>query len=215
MKSLGWLISVLLLLVSVVAFATVTVTVDGEVVDVESVVVNIQTLDDPDPPVEPPDPPVEPPVEPPEPPNECQDNSVDPITLRSWNQVFLGQFPMPTYQNVSWLVVPRFGYLSIAFNTGNTDDDGKISLLENSATGGIRKTSISECKGDLEVDSSCFKSYGLGGGLQWATNGRQGACQLKQNTTYYFNTTFLDANTNNGTWCVGTPCYVNIQVTNF
>jgi hypothetical protein len=166
-----------------------------------------------EPPVEPPlEPPIEPPLEPPiEPPSECSDTTA-PVTLRGWGQVFLGQFPMPTYQNVTYQTVPRFGYLSIAFDTGNIIDDGKLSLLENAATPGLRQTSISECKGDLNVAPECYKDYGLGGGLRWATNGKSGACPLQKNHRYYFNITFLDGIQSK---CGGDPCYVNIQATNF
>jgi hypothetical protein len=162
------------------------------------------------PPIDPP--PIDPPpIDPPPEPGNCEDTT-SPVTLKGWNQVFIAPFPMPTYQNVTFQVVPQYGYYSIGFDTGNTVDDGKISLLENGTTPGIRHTSISECKGDLNVVDSCKLSYGLGGGMRWATNGRAGSCDLKKNTRYYFNVTFL--NPDGTSACGGSPCYINLQITN-
>ena len=164
-------------------------------------------------PVEPPvEPPIEPPVEPPI-PSECEDSTAQG-TVKGWTQVWLGAFPMPTYQNVTYEIVPQHGYYAIAFNTGNVVDDGKISLLENPATPGRRLGAFSECKGDFNVSEDCWMTWGLGGGLRWATNGKSGACELKPNTDYYFNVTFTNPETGISN-CGHSPCYINLQHINY
>jgi len=158
-----------------------------------------------DPPVEPPEPPVEPPV-----PSECVD-STDDSTIKGWTQVFFGAWPYPTYQNVTYQQVPIDGYYAIQFNTGNVVDDGKLSLLENPNTPGRRLASYSECKGDFNVPDECKMIFGLGGGMWWSTKNRGGACELKPNTTYYYNVTFkVDGESE----CVGEPCYISFQYSN-
>ena len=162
------------------------------------------------PPIDPP--PVEPPIEPPvEPPEECVDSN-DPSTIRGWSTVFYGAFPLPTYQNVTYETVPENGYYAIQFNTGNAVDDGKLSLLENPATPGRRLAAYSECKGNFDVPDECKMVFGLGGGLTWSTSNKFGACELKPNTTYYFNITFKVDGENSE--CGSSPCYVSYQYTN-
>ena len=166
------------------------------------------------PPIEPPiEPPVEPPVEPPI-PSQCVDSELEG-TIKGWSQVWVGAFPYPTSDNVRWNVVPRKGYMAIQFNTRNFVSDGKITDLANGMTPGIRTGSYSECKGDFAVAPECKITWGLGGGLRWATNGRNNACVLKPDTVYYFNITFTDGVDGDSTTCRGAPCYVDLQYQNF
>lgn len=145
--------------------------------------------------------------------------SCDSVTLAgnvvNWSSFWYDAFPRPVYQNVTNYIIPQRGYLAIEFDTGNIIDDGKISALENASTPGIRKGSISTCPGNFDVPASCAYTWGLGGGLTWATNGKTGACQLDPNTTYYFNITFTDGVTANTSTCNSAPCRINLQHYNF
>jgi len=145
--------------------------------------------------------------------------SCDSVTLAgnvvNWSTFWSASFPGPVYQNVTNWIVPRRGYLALEFNTANFIDDGKISALENSSTPGLRTGSISTCPGDFDVTADCRYTWGLGGGLKWATNGKPGACPLDSNTTYYFNITFTDGVDLNTSTCNSAPCRINLQHINF
>lgn len=145
--------------------------------------------------------------------------SCDSVTLSgnttNWSSFWNASFPGPSYENATNRLVSQTGYLAIEFNTGNVIDDGKISALENSSTPGIRIGSISQCPGDFtEVPAECTYVWGLGGGIRWATNGKFGACDLEQNTTYYFNITFTDGVDPSSTSCSDSPCRINLQHVN-
>jgi len=148
-----------------------------------------------------------------------EQQSCDQVTLAgnivNWSSFWFTDFPGPVYENVTNWIIPQKGYLALEFDTGNINDDGKISALENSTTPGIRTGSISTCPGDFDVPADCYYQWGLGGGLRWATNGKSGACPLDANTTYYFNITFTDGVDLNSSTCGSTPCRINLQHTNF
>lgn len=143
----------------------------------------------------------------------------DTVTLSgnivSWGLFWSESFPGPAYENVTNWIIPQKGYLAIEFNTAHFIDDGKISLLENASTPGIRTGAYSECPGDFNVPAECKRTWGLGGGLSWATNGSLGSCELKPDTTYYFNVTFTDGEDLNTSTCSGSPCRINLQHLNF
>ena len=148
-----------------------------------------------------------------------EQQSCDSVTLAgnivNWSSFWFAAFPGPAYENVTNWIIPQRGYLALEFNTGNIVDDGKISALENSSTPGIRTGSISTCPGDFDVPAECSYIWGLGGGLNWATNNKPGACDLDANTTYYFNITFTDGVDLNTTTCGAAPCRINLQHVNF
>lgn len=141
--------------------------------------------------------------------------SCDQVTLAgnvvNWNSFWGVSFPGPVYENITNYIISQKGYLAIRFDTGNVVDDGKVSALENASTPGIRTGSYSQCPGDFNVPDECKTTWGLGGGLRWATNGKLGACQLQPNTTYYFNITFTDGVDPNSSSCNSTPCRINLQ----
>jgi len=147
-----------------------------------------------------------------------ESQSCDDVTLAGnivgWGTFWSAGFPGPSYENVTNWIIPQKGYLALEFNTGNINDDGKISALENSASPGIRTGSISQCPGDFNTPAECSYVWGLGGGLRWATNGKSGACDLESNTTYYFNITFTDGEDLNTSTCNNTPCRINLQHVN-
>ena len=98
----------------------------------------------------------------------------DTVTLSGiivdWGSFWTASFPGPVYENVSNIIVAQKGYLAIEFNTADFIDDGKISLLENPTTPGIRTGAFSECPGDFNVSAECQYSWGLGRfalGNQW------------------------------------------------
>ena len=168
-----------LLMLPFFACATnVTVTVDGVAVDVASVVVNIQTVTQP--PIEPPiEPPVEPPIEPPvQPPTSC--GAVPPNGVgQSWVSLFQTAFPGPRNKQVV-VAIPRNGYRSVAFNTGNINDSGAVRNFEAAASVGSRVIAISECVGDFEVAPICKKVVGTyQESIIWSTRNMAGYCNLK------------------------------------
>ena len=148
-----------------------------------------------------------------------EQQSCDPVTLAgnivNWSEFWYEAFPGPVYENVTYYIIPRLGYLAIEFNTANFIDDGKISALENPSSPGLRTGSISTCPGDFDVPAECRYTWGLAGGLPWATNGELGACALDSNTTYYFNITFTDGVDPDSSTCNSSPCRVNLQHYNF
>jgi len=143
----------------------------------------------------------------------------DSVTLAgnvvNWSSFWSAGFPGPVYENVTNWIIPRTGYLAIAFNTAGIIDDGKISALENPASPGLRIGSISQCPGDFNTPAECSDVWGLGGGIEWTTNGKSGACDLDSNTAYYFNITFTDGVNPNSTHCNAAPCRINLQHINF
>ena len=160
--------------------------------------------------------PIDPPIDPiPPTPTTCEDNSTLQGSAKAWTAVFYQSFPGPTYENVTNIVIPQRGFWSVAFNTGSAVDNGKLSLLENAASPGIRKGSISKCPGDFSAAPECSYSWGLGGGIEWATDGKAGACQLKRGTLYYFNVTYTNGVNPASSRCGATPCRINLQHYNF
>ncbi len=148
---------------------------------------------------------------PPPVPGSC---SASPLTgsTKTWLQFWGVDFPMPIYEN-RLDSIPSRGYKAYEFNTGNIVDNGQFVSVGVTSTSGIRKGAISECPGDFKVAPACDYSWGIGGGINWATNGKAGACQLQPNTTYYFSLTFTDGFDPASATCTGN-CTVKIQVVN-
>lgn len=130
-----------------------------------------------------------------------------------WKTFWLVDFPSPGYDN-RFATIPRTGYLALKFETGSLVDDGKMSTIETTVTDGIRIGTFSECPGDFDVAPECDYVWGISGGIRWATNGRAGACQLKPNTTYYFNVTFTDGVNGSTTTCNTSRCITTLQAVN-
>lgn len=133
--------------------------------------------------------------------------------VQSWNNFWGTGFPMPKSDS-QFMSIPIKGYVALKFNTGSVIDDGKISSIETTTTTGVRLGSFSACPGDFEVPAECKLIWGLGGGIRWATNGRDGACDLAPNTTYYFNITYTDGISASTTTCLSSPCVTNMQHSN-
>ena len=204
-----------LLLLPIMAFAhpPATVLIDGVSYVPETAV-------EPPVPVEPPKPPipVEPkppvPVEPKPPvPQTCGTPSLTAATNREWTQVFRDAWPQPVSAQKR-LYIPTRGYYSVSFNTGNVSDAGFFTNIEASGTIGYRLGAVSECPGDFNVQDECQYKWGGNGGIFWSTNDRAGYCQLKANTTYYWNLTFTDGINPDSSRCVGSYCETYFQVSN-
>ena len=134
--------------------------------------------------------------------------------VKSWSSFWLVSFPGPGSDS-RYLTIPQTGYVAIKFDTGNIVDDGKMTTIETTITDGIRLGAFSECPGDFDVEPECDFVWGISGGIRWATNGRDGACQLKPNTTYYFNVTFTDGVNPSSTSCKSTTrCVTTLQHSN-
>jgi len=142
----------------------------------------------------------------------CPNPSLSGI-VKSWESFWLVNYPAPGYDN-RFATVPRTGYLALRFETGNLVNDGKMSTIETTVTDGVRLGSFSECPGDFDVEPECDYVWGISGGIRWATNGRSGACQLKPNTTYYFNVTFTDGVDSSTSTCKTTKCVTTLQHVN-
>ena len=149
------------------------------------------------------------------PQNATQNCSASPLagTVKSWDSFWLVSFPAPGYDN-RFATIPTKGYLALKFDTGSIVDDGKMSTIETTVTDGVRKGAFSECPGDFDVAPECDFVWGISGGIRWATNGRAGACQLKPNTTYYFNVTFTDGVNPSTTTCYTSRCITTLQHVN-
>jgi hypothetical protein len=130
-----------------------------------------------------------------------------------WTSFWDASFPGPVYGD-EYGVVFRSGYLAVEFNTGDVVDHGLLVTVGTTLTSGTRLGSVSECAGDFDVEPECQHSWGIGGGITWATDGTPGACQLKPNTTYYFNVTFTDGVDLHSTTCDKSPCWARFQHVN-
>jgi hypothetical protein len=138
----------------------------------------------------------------------CATPPLDGI-VDTWKSFWQYDWPKPTYAN-RYATIPRYGYYALEFNTGNIVSSGKIFTVETTVTDGVRLGAISECPGDFNVAPGCDYSWGIGGGLSWATNGATG-CQLAPNTTYYFNLTFTNGVNPSVSTCSSSPCITTIQ----
>ncbi len=147
-------------------------------------------------------------------PTNCSAPALSGGNVVAWSSFWGGtEFPLPSFAT-SYATVPRQGYLALKFNTGSIVDDAFITSIETTQTDGARFGAFSECPGDFNVAPECDYVWGLGGGIHWATDGMSGACQLKPNTTYYFNITFTDGVNPGSTTCSSTPCVTKLQVVN-
>jgi hypothetical protein len=145
---------------------------------------------------------------------EPQTCSTAPLsgTIKSWQSFWMVSFPNPGYDN-RFATIPKTGYLALKFNTGDLVEDGKMTTIETTVTDGLRLGSFSECPGDFDVAPECDYVWGISGGVRWATKGRSGACQLKPNTTYYFNLTFTDGVDPATSSCLTSNCVTTLQHT--
>jgi hypothetical protein len=130
--------------------------------------------------------------------------------IQEWSSLWLVNFPKPTYDN-RYVTIPRFGYHAIRFNTGNILSNGRISTIETTVTDGVRLGAISECPGDFDVEPECDHVWGISGGINWTTVGRDGSCELQPNTDYYVNLTYTDGENASSTTCFSSPCITNVQ----
>ena len=151
-----------------------------------------------------PAPPPPPPVE-----GECPTPALAGVEL-DWSDPFMVNFPEPGFDNV-FVTIPQKGYYALKFNTGDVLDVGRMGSIETTVTDGVRLGSFSQCPGDFDVAPECDYIWGISGGITWATNGRDGACQLQANTTYYFNITFTDGVNASTTSCNSSPCITTLQ----
>jgi len=143
--------------------------------------------------------------------SSCQSSLTGEVI--SWENFWQVFFPAPISDN-KFAAIPRTGFLALKFNTGNIVDDGKMTTIETTITDGVRLGAFSECPGDFDVAPLCRYTWGIGGGVRWATNGRADACQLKPNTSYYFNVTFTDGISGTTSTCSTSRCITNLQYSN-
>ncbi len=149
---------------------------------------------------------------PPPGPDNCP---IQPLTgtQATWMELWGIGFPKPGYATRND-IVPFSGYRAYEFYTGNIVDNGFVTEVGNTQTSGLRRGSISECPGDFNVAPECDQVWGIGGGIGWATDGKAGSCQLKANTTYYFNMTFTDGFDSKSSTCDSNPCVISVQHVN-
>ena len=134
-------------------------------------------------------------------------------TTWAWSDFWGVEFPLPTYDN-KLVDVYRFGYDAFEFNTGSVVDNGLLVTVGVTFTQGTRLGAITKCPGDFNAPPECQHSWGIGGGIEWATDGLEGACQLEPDTTYYLNITFTDGFDKTESSCEKSPCYTKVQAVN-
>lgn len=133
--------------------------------------------------------------------------------LKQWSDFWGTDFPGPISGDEISAVV-RTGYMAIEFDTGDIVDSGLFVSIGLTITTGTRFGAVSECPGEFDVAPECDHSWGIGGGITWATDGTTGACTLKPNTTYFFNITFTDGFDPNSSTCTSSQCKVRMQYIN-
>lgn len=148
----------------------------------------------------------------PDPTTNCTASTLSGVT-KTWHSFWGVSYPGPGYSNKN-ATIARSGYMALKFDTGNIVDNGLLVTVGNTITSGVRFGAISECPGDFKVARECDHVWGLGGGISWATNGKTGACQLKPNTTYYFNVTFTDGFDSTSSTCKSSSCVATLQHVN-
>lgn len=138
-----------------------------------------------------------------------------------WASVLGQTWPQPSYSQRT-LTVPRGGYLSIAFDTGDFAGwRGSYKTITAIGTLGNRLIAISKCAGDfseqlpiMDLDA-CTEDQYNGGAVAWSTQTTpsSGFCGLDPNTTYYINITFVEGGVAGNTdRCSGTSCRTVLQV---
>lgn len=146
------------------------------------------------------------------------DPSVCDVTLessyfRSWALSFGDAFPGPNFTRIPFAYVPFDGYTAYTFETGDVEDGGFVATFQANGTGGARLISISEVPGCFDVNPNC-KTGIRDSDLEWDTTGTsETACQLKKQTTYYWNITFTNGVDPATTRCPG-DCYAGLVVNN-
>lgn len=148
----------------------------------------------------------------PSPKTTCSASPLSGVT-KTWNSFWGVNFPQPGYANKN-ATLARSGYMALKFETGSIVDSGLLVTVGNTITSGVRTGAISVCPGEFRVAKECDHVWGLGGGISWATNGKTGACQLKPNTTYYFNVTFTDGFDSRSSTCTTSNCISTLQHVN-
>ena len=198
----------LLMLPFFVEAQTVTLTVNGKPFPFETMVVNI-TGDAPEPP-EPPIPPVEPPIPPIDPPP----TGCGPLPPNGVGQPYVDLFgtAFPGPKNGQHVVtIPRNGgYRALVFTTDDRFDSGAFRNIEAAATPGWRRIAISRCPGRFDVDPICTVMIGTTQDqVLWSTQPWADTryCYIEKNTTYYWNTEFLEP-------CTTRYCNTVLRVSN-
>ena len=142
-----------------------------------------------------------------------------PLTgvIKQWGEFWKEDFPGPGFEVVDTVVL-KTGYVALEFNTGDVVDNALMVSVGNTFTAGIRTGTFSECPGDFDAAPECSHAWGLGGGITWATDDEDGACQLKPNTTYFFNLTFTDGFDSQSSTCESQvnsrECWATLQHVN-
>ena len=142
------------------------------------------------------------PPDPPLPPEDCNVTLQGDVT--GWYTAFRTSWPKPS-SGQKMLSVKERGYRSIKFKTGSVVDSGAYSSFEAAGTKGSRFMALSDTEGCFDVTKECM-ARGRTTGIGWSTTGIPGGCQLKPNTTYYWNMTFTDGSNPASSSCVGSLC---------
>ena len=119
--------------------------------------------------------------------------------------MFSTPWPGPSQAQIR-VGLPEFGYYAVEFATGSVVDAGLLSNIEASATHGIRLGAISETAGCFDVADEYRYVWGRSGGIVWDLTGENDGCDLKPNTTYYWNMTFTDGINPDLSSCSGSYC---------
>lgn len=132
----------------------------------------------------------------------------------SWSSFWGEDFPDSNDPSVNQAINTGH-YLSIQFDTGSVVDNGRFLTEDSPFTIGTRLATVSRCIGDFDEAAECTHTWPAQqsdpGGIDWATDGKVGACVLKPDTTYFFNLTFTDGVDSNTDSCTTPDCIVLVE----
>ena len=139
------------------------------------------------------------------------DAGINKVWLGFWGENFPGSSEPAVTQPIN-----TGHYLSVQFDTGNVMNNGRFLTIDYPPfTIGTRLATVSRCIGDFEESAECKHTWVAqqadSNGIDWATDGKAGACVLKPNTTYFFNVTFTDGVSSNTDSCSTQDCFVSVQ----
>lgn len=131
----------------------------------------------------------------------------------TWKDFWGVSWPSPVYASKN-LYLGLTGYKGIEFHTSNVADKGSLTTISNTYANGARFGAISECPGVFDVPDNCKASMGAVG-IVWSTGAASSTeCQLKPDTTYYFNLTYTDGLDPATSTCDSTNCITTVRVYN-
>lgn len=144
----------------------------------------------------------------------CQTPTLDAGNNVSWLSFWGYDFPDSNATAISQAINTGH-YLSVQFDTGNIVNNGRFIINDGPGTLATRLATVSRCIGRFEAVSECTHT-GAGSAtdqnrIDWATDGKTGACALEPNTTYFLNVTFTNGVNSDTDSCTTDDCLVSVE----